>query len=276
MRGRVAIRAGRMLRWLLAVAAAVSSQLSWTLPTMDVTGGSAEEGDLLKYTVTLSHAVDHQVRATWATDEFSAKDGAYPLATPGADYNAGSGTLTFEPGETTKTISVKTKGGDAGDEPDEAVVVTLNELENAVFKRRKGPPRCPWGACVNYACCACGLILDGGNLPGIAVSDATAKETDSGMGFRVSLNQASESAISATFTDRGRNGGCGPGLHAQPLKPSNSARARPRTPSPCRSSPTTPTEGNETIIRAPVQSKRRVLHQCTGAGHDHRRRTSRR
>jgi hypothetical protein len=45
-------------------------------------------------------------------------------ATGGEDYTAASGTLTFAPGETTKTITIKVKG-DRKQEADETFFVNL-------------------------------------------------------------------------------------------------------------------------------------------------------
>ena len=51
-----------------------------------------------EFTVTLSRAASHTVTADWATAEGT--------ATAGQDYTAASGTLSFAPGETTKTVSI--------------------------------------------------------------------------------------------------------------------------------------------------------------------------
>ena len=187
-------------RWLLPVAAVVSAYPAWAQPTVEITGGSATEGDAIEYTVTLSRVADQDVEVQWETDEVSAIRNAYAVATEGADYTPGSGSLTFEPGETKKTISVQTKQDTIGEAP-EAVVVTLSNLSGgAVFKSREGSDRCPWDKCgASPLCCACGLIVDDGDDPGVSISDAWAKESDGGMGFRISLNKASESTVSVSF-----------------------------------------------------------------------------
>ncbi len=188
-------------RWLLPLAAAVSTHPALAQqPWIDISGASAKEGDVVEFTVTLSRAVDHEVRTDWSTDEFSAELGAYPLATKGADFIYGSGTLTFEPGETKKTISVQTKADMVSGEADEAVVVTLENLEGSFFALRGGSDLCPWGSCSTGVCCACGLILDDAYVPGMRVSDATANESAGGIEFRVSLDKSSEDAVSATLT----------------------------------------------------------------------------
>ncbi len=71
----------------------------------------------LAFAVTLSAAYDVPVTVAWAT--------ADKTATAGGDYQAASGTLTFAPGETSKTISVLVKG-DRVPEPNETFVVNLS------------------------------------------------------------------------------------------------------------------------------------------------------
>ena len=67
------------------------------------------------FTVTLSNAATERTRVAWKTADFSATVG---------DYARRSGTLVFEPGQTSKTFSVDVRG-DTRDEPNEAFVVAL-------------------------------------------------------------------------------------------------------------------------------------------------------
>ena len=83
----------------------------------------AESATSLALTVTLGAASERTVTVAYATS-----DGT---ATAGADYTAGSGTLTFRPDEAlTQTISVPILP-DMLDEADETFTVTLSEAVNA-------------------------------------------------------------------------------------------------------------------------------------------------
>ena len=93
---------------------------------LSVTGGSVAEGDVgaasLSFLVTLSTPVSWPVTVDYAT--------ANGTATAVSDYEAASGTLTFVPGETQKTVVV-TVFGDAAVEPDEAFWLNLSDPAGA-------------------------------------------------------------------------------------------------------------------------------------------------
>jgi hypothetical protein len=72
-------------------------------------------GTTLTFTVSLATAYDQEVTVSYAT-----ADGT---ATAGVDYVATSGTLTFAPGETVRSITVQVLGNDYG--LDELFYVTL-------------------------------------------------------------------------------------------------------------------------------------------------------
>jgi uncharacterized repeat protein (TIGR01451 family) len=93
-------------------------------PQMTIDGASGTEGGgPLTFTVRLAVAANHPVTAGWST--------ANGTATAGVDYAAGSGTLSFAPGETVKTLQVALID-DAVNEPAETFVVQLGNVSGAV------------------------------------------------------------------------------------------------------------------------------------------------
>ena len=104
-------------------------------PSLSIDSPSVDEGSAgsvsLTFTVTLNPAGAEQVTVDYA-------DAGTGTATSGADYTAlGSGTLTFAPGETARTVSASVTG-DAVDEPDETVVVSLSGAVNATVGTASG------------------------------------------------------------------------------------------------------------------------------------------
>src|SRR5207253_10447054 len=81
------------------------------------------------FPITLSGPSSRAVTVNFAT--------ADSTATEGSDYQASSGTLTFNPGETTKTISVSVKG-DTVVESNELFFLNLSNPSNAVLARSQG------------------------------------------------------------------------------------------------------------------------------------------
>lgn len=97
-------------------------------PSISIGDVAMEEGDAgttnMVFTVLLSSPSGQFVMVDYATS-----DG---LAIEGDDYTGVSGTLTFVPGQTVRTISVPIKG-DPTDEPDENFFVDLSNPVNATF-----------------------------------------------------------------------------------------------------------------------------------------------
>ena len=73
---------------------------------------------LFAFTVTLSAAYDQPVTMSFKTTDGTAK-------TSDNDYVAKTGTLTFAPGETTKTITVEVKGDSKAEWPNETFYLDL-------------------------------------------------------------------------------------------------------------------------------------------------------
>jgi hypothetical protein len=95
-------------------------------PRVTITDVTKKEGHagttLFVFTVTLSAAYDVPVTVHYATADGTAK--------AGEDYTAASGTLTFSPGQTSKTITVAVRA-DKQSEADETFFVNLSGAPNA-------------------------------------------------------------------------------------------------------------------------------------------------
>ena len=93
-----------------------------------VADARAKEGKdaSLDFAVTLHRAAAHEVSVDYAT-----KDGT---AAAGADYTAASGTLTFAPGETAKTVSVALLD-DSHDEGKETFTLRLSNPQGAYLRK---------------------------------------------------------------------------------------------------------------------------------------------
>ena len=97
-----------------------------SLSVADATAAEPEAGQsiTLDFVVTLNRAASGTVTVDYATS-----DGT---ATAGADYTVASGTLSFQPGETSKTVTV-TVLSDAHDEGSETLTLTLSNATGAVI-----------------------------------------------------------------------------------------------------------------------------------------------
>ncbi|MCI0357786.1 MAG: hypothetical protein L0211_04770 [Planctomycetaceae bacterium] len=98
----------------------------------DVTQSEGLKGQksLFTFTVTLSAAYDEPVTMSYRTVNGTAKSSE--------DYLSKSGTLTFAPGETTKTITIEVKG-DSKKEANETFYLDLFGLSgNALFTKNRG------------------------------------------------------------------------------------------------------------------------------------------
>jgi hypothetical protein len=98
---------------------------TYVTPSISISDVSKAEGrngsTLFTFTVTLAVPF-----ATAVTVNYSTANGT---ATALEDYTAASGTLTFAPGETTKTITIKVKG-DRKREADETFFVNLFDVSS--------------------------------------------------------------------------------------------------------------------------------------------------
>jgi large repetitive protein len=105
-------------------------------PRISVSDVSKYEGKkghttLFTFTVTLSAAYDQPVTMSFGTVDGTAK-------TSDQDYVAKTSTLTFAPGETTKTITIEVKG-DSKTEGDETFYLDLfANSSNSLFTKNRG------------------------------------------------------------------------------------------------------------------------------------------
>ncbi|MFM9963794.1 MAG: Calx-beta domain-containing protein, partial [Planctomycetaceae bacterium] len=126
-----------------------------------------------KFTVKLSSA-----SAVPVTVDFTTAAGS---ATEGADYQASRGTLTFNPGETSKTITVQTND-DSVHEASETFFVTLSNAMQAAILDAQGR----------------GMIKDNDKAPKLSIGDVTVIEGTTAE-FTVSLSAPSGQAVTVNY-----------------------------------------------------------------------------
>jgi hypothetical protein len=129
------------------------------------------------FTVTLAGATDQPVTVDYATADGTAS---------GSDYTATSGTLTFAPGESIKTITVSVIG-DASTEPDETFTVALTAPTNATITTGTG----------------IGTIQNDEGLPTLAITGVSQAEGNSGTTnfvFGVTLTGSTSQAVTVNYT----------------------------------------------------------------------------
>lgn len=120
----------RLLLRVVTVAFLLSSSiaLGQTPPAISIADASVIEGDSgstsISFTVTLSSPSTSTVTALYSTSGVT--------ATGGVDFIAFAGGITFQPGDTTVTISMPVLG-DTAPEPDETLSVVVSFPVNAVI-----------------------------------------------------------------------------------------------------------------------------------------------
>ena len=149
-------------------------------PVLRINDVSKAEGNsgtsAFTFTVTLSPASTGNVTVPYATANSSA------LA--GSDYTATSGTLTFTPGQVSKTVVVNVTG-DTGLEPNEAFVVNLGSASGATLFDGQGV----------------GVILNDEG-PVLRINDVTLSEGNAGTKnfvFTVTLLPASTGVVTVKY-----------------------------------------------------------------------------
>lgn len=103
-------------------------------PSFSISDAWVYEGNsgskLMTFTITLSQSLNTSVRVSYSTANGTAKSS-------NNDYVSKSGTITFKPGETTKTITISIKG-DKKAEGDEWFYVNLSNAVGASIEHRQG------------------------------------------------------------------------------------------------------------------------------------------
>ncbi|MCO4292163.1 gliding motility-associated C-terminal domain-containing protein [Solitalea sp. MAHUQ-68] len=144
------------------------------LPAISINNSAVNEGDgTASFTVALNKASTEAITVDYATANSSAKDGS--------DYTGGSGTLTFAPGETSKTIDIAILE-DTEEEADETFFVHLSNVSNATLTNDQGV----------------GTIIDNDKtveLPTMSINNVIVNEADGTASFTVALNKASATDV---------------------------------------------------------------------------------
>jgi hypothetical protein len=153
------------------------------VPDISIDDQSTAEGDTgtstLTFNVTLSNPSDQTVTVNYATNDGTA-------TTADSDYDAAASTVSFDPGQTAKTVDV-TVNGDLTHESDESFTVDLSSPSNGNVLAGSGT----------------GTILDDDASPTISVANASVTEGDVGdttLSFDVTLSVASASTVTVDYT----------------------------------------------------------------------------
>jgi len=148
------------------------------VPSVSIGDVTVTEGGSATFTVTLSNASAQAVTVLFAT-----ADGT---ATSPADYAAAAGTVTFDPGQVSKTITVDTVD-DALNELPETFVVNLNNPTNAFIGDGLGAAK----------------LNDNDPEPSLGIGDVAAHEGATGttaLTFTVTLSAVSGRAVTVNYT----------------------------------------------------------------------------
>jgi len=153
-----------------------------TVPSVSINDVSVPEGNSgtasAVFTVTLSNPSSQTVTVNYAT-----ADGTATAA--GNDYLPAAGTLTFSPGETSRTVTVSI-AGDTTNEADETFRVDLSAPANAVIGDGEG----------------IGTIANDDPLPAVSIDNVSIVEGDAGANnavFAVTLSAPSGQTVVVNF-----------------------------------------------------------------------------
>src|SRR6476659_1743506 len=153
------------------------------VPDISIDDQSVTEGDAgtstLTFNVTLSNPSDQTVTVDYTTTDGTA-------TTADGDYDAAANSVTFDPGQTAKTVDV-TVNGDLTHESDETFTVDLSNALNGNVVAGSGT----------------GTILDDDASPTISVANASVTEGNVGdttLSFDVTLSVVSAGTVTVDYT----------------------------------------------------------------------------
>ncbi|MEH2213935.1 Calx-beta domain-containing protein [Nostoc sp.] len=153
-------------------------------PTISISDVSVTEGNTgtttnANFIVTLSNPSSQQITVNYNTSDGTAK-------VSDSDYNSALGTITFNPGETSKVISIGVRG-DNQTETDETFSVNLSAATNAAIADSLGVA----------------TIINDDNQPTISISDVSVTEDNTGTttnaNFTISLSNPSSQQITVNY-----------------------------------------------------------------------------
>ncbi|MEO8434757.1 MAG: Calx-beta domain-containing protein, partial [Pyrinomonadaceae bacterium] len=151
------------------------------LPSLSINDLSVAEGNSgtanATFNVTLSAPSGQTVSVNYAT--------ANSTATAGIDYESTTGTLTFDPGDTSKPVAVVING-DTAHEPNETFFVNVFGATNATIADNQGV----------------GTITNDDAVPSLSLNDATANEGNTGtttFTFTATLSNPSSQTVTVNY-----------------------------------------------------------------------------
>ena len=151
------------------------------VPTVSIGNVSQNEGNSgttpFVFTVTLSQASGQVVTVNYAT--------ANGTATSPSDYVAASGTVTFNPGTTTQTVTINVVG-DTTNEPNETFTVNLSSPTNTTISGGTGT----------------GTILNDDAAPTLSINNVSQNEGNSGttpFTFTVTLSGSTAQTVTVNY-----------------------------------------------------------------------------
>ena len=144
-----------------------------TAPTLSVSGATGEEGGEAVFAVTLAGTTSLTVSVRYSTLEGTAQ--------AETDYGTSTGSLTFAPGETSRTVSVALRD-DVADEPEETFYLQLRAPVNATVVTDTGT----------------GTIRDNDAEPSLSVTGGSGEEGGT-VAFEVTLSGATDRDVAVDY-----------------------------------------------------------------------------